>query len=200
MRVLSRPVVAALGAAVAVAAAQAPAHAAFNGNYAPANWTFTPEGNVGGSVNTSGAPGSIAITSPNEGTVNDPKPGTSLYTIVSPKASIVSFNWSLTIGQDEALADNDPFGFVLNGVRTQLSDDFEADQTGTFSTTVAQGDTFGFYAESLDGRFGGSTTTVSNFTTAQVPGPLPVLGAVVAFRTSRKLRARLRAAAAEQQD
>jgi hypothetical protein len=199
MRVLTRPVVAAFGVAVAVSAVHAPAHAAFSGDFAPANWTFTQEGNVGGSVNTSGAPGSIALTSPNQGTVLDPKPGTSLYTITAPATRTrVTFDWSLVIGQDEALADNDPFGFVRNGTRTQLSDDFAGDQAGSFSTTVAPGDSFGFYAATVDGRFGGSTTTVSNFTTAQVPGPLPVLGAIVAFRTSRKLRARLRDSANRQ--
>lgn len=83
---------AALGAAVAAAAAQAPAHAAFQGDDDPNNWTFTPKGNMGMKVDTSGAPDSIAITTPNQDTANDPKPGTSLFTIVSPKASVVSFN------------------------------------------------------------------------------------------------------------
>lgn len=202
MRVISRSVVAAFGAAVAVSAVHAPAQAAglssgFEGFYSPINWTFTPENNVGGSVDSTGAPLFIAITSPNQGTVNDPKPGTSLYTITAPFAGTVTFNWSLAKGQDEALADNDPFGFVYNGTRIQLSDDFEGDQVGTYSYGVAVGDTFGFYAQSFDGRFGPSTTTISNFS-APVPGPLPVLGAALAFRTSRKLRARLRAASCKQ--
>jgi hypothetical protein len=186
----------ALAAVAGVALAATPAQAApsplafgFSGYYAPDNWRTTDLGSGGGLVNTAGAPASISITSPDEGAppIGDDEVGAVLYTIRAAQAGTVRFNWSTVIGQFEVLADQDPFGYILNGVRTQLTDDFEPDQNGTANFSVARGDTFGFYASTFNGQFGPSTTTISQFT-APVPGPLPVLGVAAAFRASRKLR------------
>jgi hypothetical protein len=184
-----------LTAVALVAVGTAPAQASsplafgFSGYYAPENWRITNQGSGGGSVNTAGAPATIAIISPDEGEppIGADEAGAILYTIRAAQAGTVNFNWSMVIGQFEAAADQDPFGVVLNGVRTQLSDDIFGDQNGSFSLGVAQGDSFGFYASTFNGQFGPSTTTISRFT-APVPGPLPVLGVAAAFRASRKLR------------
>jgi hypothetical protein len=53
-------VVAGVATLSAMAALPAQAITGFTGPYAPANWTFSSIS--GGSVNTSGAPGSIALT------------------------------------------------------------------------------------------------------------------------------------------
>ena len=183
-----------LTAVALVAVGTAPAQASsplafgFSGYYAPENWTITDLGSGGGSVNTAGAPDTIAIISPNEGEppIGADEAGAILYTIRAAQAGTVNFNWSMILAPFE-LPGQDPFGVVLKGVRTQLSDDLFGDQNDSYSLGVAQGDSFGFYASSFNGQFGSSTTTISRFT-APVPGPLPVLGVAAAFRASRKLR------------
>jgi len=172
-----------------VQAAPSPLAFGFSGYYAPENWNTTNLGSGGGSVNTSGAPATIAILSPNEGEppIGADEAGAIYYTIRAAQAGKVSFNWSMVIGEFEVAADQDPFGVLLNGVRTQLSDDIFGNQGDSYSLDVAQGDVFGFYASSFNGQFGPNTTTVSRFT-APVPGPLPLLGIAAAFRASRKLR------------
>ncbi len=194
MRVNNSSVLAAFGVVVAMSAVSAPVHAApllasgFSGYYAPDQWRFKA-GEAGGSVNTSGAPDSIAILSGDSGAppLGDELAGTTLFTIRAAQPGTVTFDWSLVIGEFEALSAEDPFGYIVNGVRTQLSDDFELDQTGTATFEVLRGDSFGFFANTFNGQFGPSTTTISNFS-APVPGPLPVLGVAAAFRASRKLR------------
>ena len=81
----------------------------------------------------------------------------------------------------------DPAGYLLNGVFTQLSiDEFNIDppdapvpnpQSGSAAFAVAAGDIFGFYVDSLDSSFGEASLRISNFN-ANVPEPasLALLG------------------------
>jgi hypothetical protein len=194
MRVLNSPVLAAFGAAIAMSAVSAPVHATpllangFSGYYAPDQWKLQT-GPAGGSVNTSGAPDSIDIISGNNGAppLGDELAGTTLFTIRAAQSGTVTFDWSMVIGIGEFFSDQDPFGYFLKGEFNPLSDDLEGDQVGSATFEVMRGDYFGFYAETFNGQFGPSTTTISGFT-APVPGPLPVLGVAAAFRASRKLR------------
>jgi hypothetical protein len=192
----------ALGAVAALTVGAAPGlSVGFSGPYAPANWTFSTEGDgTGSSVNTLGAPSSITLIGPDGGQPDistGDAPGKGLFTTTAVGTGTVSFNWSLLIGQFETFANDDPFGYILNGTPFQLSFDADGDQFDSSSFAVNTGDVFGFYVETFTSQFGPSTVTISKFSApsapAPVPGPLPVLGAAAFFHASRRLRVRLRA-------
>jgi hypothetical protein len=193
----------ALSAVAALTVGAAPGlSVGFSGPYAPANWTFSTEGDGTGSFpSTLGAPASITLTGPDGGQpdINTGEaPGKGLFTTMAVGTGTVSFDWSLLIGEFEFFASDDPFGYILNGTPFQLSIDFDGDQSGSSSFAVSTGDVFGFYVETFTSQFGPSVVTVSNFSApsapAPVPGPLPVLGAAAFFHASRRLRVRLSAA------
>jgi hypothetical protein len=174
---------------VTLGLASSPVHALtlFSGIYAPANWTQTIEGD--GSVNTSGAPASIVL----QGADDDAGFQNTDFTITAPASGNVSFNWDYTTTD----ADGpwfDHFGYLLNGIFTQVTDDGGLDsQSGSTIFSVVMGDVFGFRQSSDDSIEGPAFTTVSSFN-APVPGPLPLLGAGATLGWSRRLRHRLRAA------
>ncbi len=86
-------------------------------------------------------------------------------TVPVTAAEAVSFDWDYTTPDGPAF---DSFGYLLNGVFTELTDPAGATvQSGNSGPiNLAPGDVFGFRSRSLDGLFGAATTTVSNF----VPG------------------------------
>jgi|GEM_PF-814081 len=86
-------------------------------------------------------------------------------TVPVTAAEVVSFDWDYTTPDGPAF---DSFGYLLNGVYTELTDPAGALQQSGNSGPInlAPGDVFGFRSYSLDGLFGACTTTVSNF----VPG------------------------------
>ena len=92
-------------------------------------------------------------------------PGNTDLTVPVTMAETVSFDWDYTTPDGPAF---DSFGYLLNGVYTELTDPGGAnDQSGNSGPiNVAPGDVFGFRSASVDGEFGAATTTVSNF----VPG------------------------------
>ena len=166
-----------LGAA-SLALATAPAQAAgFSGDYAPANWTldnfFTD-----GSVDTTGAPDSISITGGNDGSGFF---GQASFTTTAVADGEVSFDWSY-FTNDVDSPEFDPFGFVLNDIFIQLTDDLGANgQSGTTSFNVFTGDSFGFAIQTLDNMGGGAMATISNFSAPTgdveaIPEPTTLLG------------------------
>ena len=175
------------GATLGLAANPAQALTQFAGYYAPANWTQTIQPD--GSINTGGAPASITLTGADNGGVDK----NTDFTIAAPAAGTVSFNWSFLTADGPFY---DPFGYLLNGAFTQLTDGFSAqqNQTGSASFNVLAGDVFGFRQNSDDSQLGRASTTISLFNgpvAASVPGPLPLLGAGAAFGWSRQLRRRI---------
>jgi len=73
----------------------------------------------------------------------------------------VSFDWSYTTADGPGF---DSFGYIINGVYTQLTDPTgPLNQTGNATVPLTAGQIFGFRSRSEDGTFGPSTTTVSNF-------------------------------------
>jgi len=179
------------GATLGLAANPAQALTQFAGYYAPANWTQSIQGD--GSINTGGAPASISLSGADDGSFNSQDTD---FTIAAPLAGTVSFDWAYSTNDN---APFDPFGYLLNGAFTQLTDDSGAqNQSGSASFSVLAGDVFGFRQNSFDSRFGRAVTTISNFNgplaasgPASVPGPLPLLGAGAAFGWSRQLRRRI---------
>jgi hypothetical protein len=176
---------------LALAANPAQALTLFDGYYAPANWTQTIQPD--GSINTGGAPASITLTGADNGGGNK----NTDFTIAAPSGGTVSFNWSFLTADGPFY---DPFGYLLNGAFTQLTDnDGAQNQTGSASFNVLAGDVFGFRQNSDDSIFGRASTTITLFNgpvvngpvAASVPGPLPLLGAGAAFGWSRQLRKRI---------
>ena len=143
-----------------------PAFALFDGDYAPGNWTATTSGD--GVIDTSGAPGSISMTSNNAGGSNLNQD----FTIALFANGVVMFDWDFSTDDagffegDEASWD--PFGYLLNTTFFQLTlDNGGVNQSGSESINVIIGDVFGFRANSDDGLFGAATTVIREFS-----GPL----------------------------
>jgi hypothetical protein len=180
------------GATLGLAANPAQALTQFAGYYAPANWTQSIQGD--GSINTGGAPASISLFSADDYSATNQNTD---FTIAAPLAGTVSFDW--TYSTADWTPEYDPFGYLLNGGFTQLTDnDSSLTQSGSVSFSVLAGDVFGFRQNSDDSQAGRAVTTISNFNgplaasgPASVPGPLPLLGAGAAFGWSRQLRKRI---------
>lgn len=141
----------------------------FTGGYDVGNWTQSLDG---GSIDVSGAPTSVAMTSNNAfPCCGGPTSNTDL-TIAALGDGMVSFDWDFTT--TDSSANWDPFGWLLNGVFTQLTNDALSGQSGTASFLVAAGDIFGFRANSSDSCCGAATTVISNFA-APVPEPASLI-------------------------
>jgi hypothetical protein len=177
------------GATLGLAANPAQAITLFAGPYAPANWTQSIGGD--GSINTSGAPGSIILNGSNDGSGAQNVD----FTITAPAAGTVSFNWSFSTNDVSAFYD--PFGYLLNGNFTTLTNPSVDNQSGPSTFSVVQGDVFGFRQRTTDSGGGRASTTISNFNgptpapPSSVPGPLPLLGAGAAWGWTRRLRQRI---------
>ena len=180
------------GATLGLAANPAQALTQFAGDYAPANWTQSIEGN--GFISTDGAPTTIFLSGAGDGSNTNQNTD---FTIAAPTAGTVSFDWSF--GTYDDLPADDPFGYLLNGAFTQLTiNDSNLFQSGSVSFSVIAGDVFGFRQNSKDSNFDSGSTVISKFNgplaasgPASVPGPLPLLGAGAAFGWSRQLRRRI---------
>lgn len=145
------------------------AQAAFVNAYDVANWTKTTNG---GAISTSGAPNSVVFTSSNDGSNLNKNQD---LTIAATGSGIVSFTWNYVTSDSDG-STYDPFGWLLNGIFTQLTvDGSKKNQSGTVSFNVLAGNVFGFRANSLDSIFGAATTTVSNF---NAPNAVPVPAAI----------------------
>jgi len=161
--------------------AQANSIFGFQGPYAPVNWTLTTnEGN--GSVDTSGAPTSITLVGSDTG--SDIGLRFTDYTTLAVGDRLVSFSW------DYETADNggpgeDPFGYLIEGNYTQLSDNGGGmEQSGSASFSVLAGQTFGFRVVTGDDLWGPAESTISSFEAevAAVPEIDPSsLGSVLAL-------------------
>ena len=163
-----------VGAAVVALGAVDSAQAfGFTGAYAPSNWTLS-NNNTNGYVDTSNAPSSISIIG---GDVGEGGAGQTTYTTTALIGGLLSFNWSY--GTPDWTPFYDPFGFVLNGAFTQLTDNFGPNgQSGAFSTILAQGDIFGFGINTVDNIAGRGNATISDFA-APVPEPVSTLGMLI---------------------
>ena len=148
----------------------------FEGPYAPNNWTLT-NNNADGFVDTASAPNAITLT----GGDNDSGfSGNTNFTITAPGSGNVSFNFDYSsFNVDGPFFD--PFGIILNGDFTQITDDFGPDnQVGSFSFDVDLGDTFGFSVQTVDNILGRASVTISEF---EAPAPIPEPGIIISLLT-----------------
>ncbi|MFT4563847.1 MAG: hypothetical protein ACI9BW_003607 [Gammaproteobacteria bacterium] len=153
------------------------AQADFSGSYDISLWTLGgPLGNNDGSVDISGASGTIALTSNNTGVTD----GNQDFTFVAFDNAAVSFDWTFSTvdtGTGSTHGNQwDPVGYLVGGTFTQVSDDSGDVNAGSISFNVSIGDVFGFRSYTVDGIFGSSTAGVGNFSvnaTARAVVPLP---------------------------
>lgn len=169
----------------------------FAGVYAPGSWTFASDSALGdGSVNLAMAPASIELTGSNSGDLTGYFSAVNTdFTATAVAAGPVRFDWSFFSQRVHSL---DGFGFLLNGIFTQLADQSTLG-SGSSQFNVLSGDVFGFRAFTLDNSVGPGIATISNLSApisgpAPVPGPLPLLGVGVAFGCCRRLQRRIRMA------
>jgi len=85
------------------------------------------------------------------------------FTVNVTEAAAVSFDWDYVSNDAPGW---DSFGYLLNGVYTQLTDPGQGDQSGSASVNVSPGDVFGFRSQTDDNILGNNETHISNF----VPG------------------------------
>lgn len=140
----------------------------FSGAYDVANWTFT-NSNANGSLNTTGAPASIALTSGDNGSNTN---GNTDYSITMPSNATISFDWSYGTGDG---AQFDIPRVVVNGTPTNMNgyDTGGAlSQSGSMTLTVNAGDTFAFNMFTTDNVFGAATVTISNLVINSLPNLL----------------------------
>jgi hypothetical protein len=138
---------------LAVAGIGSAANAQFSGDYAPGNWTITDV--AGGSVNTGGAPASVALTSGDIGLAGDTS-----FTIAALDTGDLTFDWQYFSSDS---GDFDSGGYTINGGKTTLAINSDSPASGSVSVTVCEGQVMGFYVNTLDGAFGPGTLTISNF-------------------------------------
>jgi hypothetical protein len=185
-----------------VALAERPAAAVlvsgFDGAFGPANWT--PSANT--TLDGSGAPGSLSITGIESGS-NEEK----FFSISIP---LNSDQDSLSVLWNYSTEDLSPafdiFGYLVNEtIFVSISDPFgDTTQSGDFRIALSPSDTFSFAIRSIDDTGGTASISLFGFQAGLnsevpdcpcVPGPLPVLGVVTAFRHAKRLRSKMRAAA-----
>jgi hypothetical protein len=137
-------------------------NAQFSYSYAPAKWTTTLTPGSNGSVNTSGAPGSITITG------SDGPSAANMdvdYTITVKASGPFSFSWSYHTNDSDADPQYDIAGVLINGSFTQLSSNIAGNinQSGNWSGSVASGTVIGFRLRATDNIYGNATFTISSF-------------------------------------
>lgn len=138
----------------------------FSGFYDPALWTIVDE--AAGTVNTADAPASVSITSGDDET--DGYTYFSKGIISNNTYTTITFDW--TYFTPDGAANDYPLYFV-NGVSALLpgySLSGNNNQSGTATITVPAGETFSLAMYTVDGVFGGGTTTFTNFAGTDASG------------------------------
>lgn len=148
----------------------------FSGSLAPANWT-PAQSNSNGTVNTSGAPSNIVITSGNNTSGTQ---GITQYSYVSACNGTVNFDWNYTTIHGAAF---DYPQYQINSGTPVLFTSYNTaagiTQSGTQSITVAIGDTVKLQAYTTNNLFGACTVTISNFSAPGLVGMTNGLTATV---------------------
>ncbi|MDP2809095.1 MAG: PEP-CTERM sorting domain-containing protein [Rhodocyclaceae bacterium] len=167
MNMFSKSTVLAGVATVLLGFSMSPAVAAtgFTGAYAFGNWTQTLPDATASIVGNSSF-----VTLVGTGEVGDDQARDTTFTILASSDSIVSFNWAYSTTDEEAFLD--PARFLKGVTPLQFSDNSGGlSQSGSYSNSVAMGQSFGFSVLSTDSFGGPATLTISNFNVSAVPEP-----------------------------
>ena len=140
----------------------------FTDVYSVANWTALPGT---GSISTAGAPNLIALTSGDNGSGSFSQ---TVFQIVAQGTGNITFRWRFRTSDRDGPS-FDPFGYSLNSVFTQLTNNVGPNnQNDTVSVPVVIGDLFQFTQRTQDNLFGSATTRIDRFSAPKlVPAPTP---------------------------
>lgn len=138
-----------------------------------------------GSVDWSGAPGSIQVVG------SDTDSGTQRITRMIWQITVpvsLAFAWSYST--DDWDPSYDPAGYFLNSEYVQFTNDGGLNNQGAgVSLTLAPGDLFGFYVDATDDQFGRAELTISDAVPEPATAGLVGLGiAAVALFARRRVR------------
>lgn len=137
------------------------------------NWVSTPDT---GSIDISDTPKFLKLTSSNifiETEIS--REYNTSFIITIPSNGTIKFDWLYNPIEEPVY---DPFGYLLNGTFFVISNndgETSSEQRGTFQKAINAGDIFGFNARSTDGRYGASTTFISNFSFTVSPTVPPIV-------------------------
>ncbi|HEY1181361.1 MAG TPA: PEP-CTERM sorting domain-containing protein [Rhodocyclaceae bacterium] len=164
---------AALMLGLATAASAGPTISGFNGGYDVSNWSQAPDT---GTIDVSGAPDSVTLISSNAGGgVHNTD-----FTTAALGTGLVSFSWFYNTTDVDG-SGFDPFGWLLNGVFTQVTTNgLFGSQSGTVSFLANEGDIFGFRIFATDSVLGSASATVSDFSAVPEPESLALVGLALA--------------------
>jgi hypothetical protein len=134
---------------------------------AQADYSLTVTNDGDGSV--SGSDPSYTITGANNGELIDYLASLTSYTQTFAQAATITFSWTYT-SYDTDGGNYDPAGYTLNGTQYQLSTSSltGVSTSGTTTVSVAAGDTFGWYVDSVDSSAGAAVLAI---TVLAVPEP-----------------------------
>ncbi len=132
----------------------------FTGDFDLSNWASNVTGN--GSTDDTEAPDSVTLNSANFDDEADAGFYTTDLCIQVPADGTIVFSWSYT--SEDLLPVFDPFGYILEGNFTELTDPSgPAQQTGVATVAVAAGEEFCFSQQTLDGLTGAAATITFRF-------------------------------------
>ena len=143
------------------------AGAALAGASVGAHAAYTFYNDDGGNGTLSGSYPAFTITGSDDGSGSD---DTAFYVQTYAAATTVSFTWQYE-SFDTGGSVYDPAGWILDGVETQLSLDGGpgTNSGGSFTVSVAAGQTFGWYVHSFDSMSGAGLLAVNQ----DLPPPPP---------------------------
>ena len=148
----------------------------FTGPFAVANWTQSVTNGGDGSFNLTNAPLSVTLTGSDDGSGN---PSDTRFSITPTTGWFINFDWQYSTTDGPVV---DPAGYSVNGVFTELTDEFGSlTQFGQVrDLLILPGDTFAFEQRSTDSIFGPGVLTLSSFS-ATVPEPASIIPVAVGF-------------------
>ncbi len=137
----------------------------FADEFEPANWTLSNSNGGDGFVDDTDAPNSIIITGSNNGSIFGPSNNTDYcITIPGDYGGTLAFDWDYNTSDADG-PNFDKFGYVVDGVFTQLSNDAgSTTQNGLVSIMLMPGQTFCFRIFSTDQALGAAVTIAMSFT------------------------------------
>lgn len=155
----------------------------FAGDFAPGSWTTTIVGSVdggganNGSVDTSGAPGSIVLNGGDDPLAVGCLGGTCeiRFTHASLGKSPFSFHWDYLSNDSSGSPQFDFFGVLVDGVHRQLSDPGSGAVRQSGDLTINPVSSFGWYVDCFDCTSGNAQVTISSLAIPE-PASMALVG------------------------
>lgn len=141
-------------------------------DFSPSDWMLMNDQGANGSVDYSGVPGRIVLIGSDSISSSSSLNTKYCFQIPDTFPATISFDWSYTT-QDMGGPNNDPFGYSINEMFTQLTDNMGPNnQSGYAIVMLNAGDVFCFVAQTTNNTGGSALTTISNFQISQSPSSL----------------------------